>query len=262
MGSIHNARREEIATAGFNPFRQLNPDAFGQPADTGILLPTTALSYLVLAAVADLDAGDAVIGFRQYLDLVSYVGTASDETVGPPWYPLRQPVIDPLWHFIDGGDTWILTREPKRPTARLQGPLDMDTFLFRDTDSSALVYETATLGVPVLGPLMPGYLSLVTYTPPVIKGTKVLSIRDRRYPWTNQTMDRLKFEAEAPERWRLYVQVTQSNPATRNQPSFGEPTGNYQLPPEEGFPQQSYAADAVYGWVAGCLVIERGNVRR
>lgn len=260
MGSIHNARREEIATAGFNPFRQLNPDPFGQPASSGILLPTTPLVYLVLAAVADLDRGDALIGIRQYIDLVSYVGTTSDEELGPPWYPLRQPVVDPFFSLIDGGDTWILTREPKRPTARLQGPLDSDTFIFRDSDSSALVYESATLGVPALGPLMPGYLSLVAYTAPVIKGTKVLSVRDRRWPWTKQNLDRLSYEAEAPERWRLYVQVTQSDPETRNQPSLDTSNG-YALPPEEGFLQQSYAADAVYGWVAGALVIQRGNER-
>ncbi len=260
MSSIHHVRREEIATAGFDPFRQLNPDPFGQPASSGILLPTTPLSYLVLAAVADLDAGDAVIGIRQYIDLVSYVATADEERAAAPWYPLRQPVVDPFWHFIDGGDTWILTREPKRPTARLQGPLDSDTFIFRDTDSSALVYEMATLGVPVLGPLMPGYLSLVTYTAPVLKGTKILSVRDRRWPWTAQNLDRLSFEAEAPERWRLYVQVTQSDPSTRNQPSFDVSNG-YSLPPEEGFLQQDYADEAVYGWVAGCLVIQRGNKR-
>ena len=266
MSEIHAARREEIATAGFDPFRQLNPDAFGFPGSTGILLPASPFTYLVLAAVGDLDRGDSVVGIRQYIDLVSYVGTSTPpppglpDPPGPPWYPLRQTIPDPMWHAIDGGDTWILTREPKRPTARLQGPLDQDTFIFRDSDSSALVYETAALGVPVFGPLLPGYLALVAYTAPVIKGTKVLAVRDRRWPWTKQANQRIEYECEAPERWRLYVMVTQTNPLTRNRPTF-TCTDNYSLPPQEGFLQQTYGAEAVYGWVAGALIIQRGNRR-
>ena len=248
-------RREEIATAGFDPFRQLDPDAFNAPASTGLLMPALPVTYLALLAVADLAAGDSVIGLRQYLDLLTIIASG-EESPSAPYYPLPQPVISPGFRFIDGGTTWILTRQPKREPSRLRGPVDMDSFIFRDSDGSAVVYETAT--VNPAPPIFAGtYLAVSAYTPPAVQGTKVLAVRDIRWPWGTQSNDRLQFRCEAPERWRFYCMLTQTNPETRNTPSI-DPSNGYVLPPEQGF-IQNYASTARYGWVAGAMIIQRGK---
>jgi hypothetical protein len=266
MPRVHFPRREEIATAGFDPFRQLAPDAFGSPASTGILLPPApGFQYRVLLCSADLDVGDSLIGLRQYIDLVAYVGSGEGGG-GAPIYPVRQPIDDgdPMFRLIDGGDTWTLTREPKVSPPRVQGPFDQDSFIFRDSEGSALVYEAA--GFPALSPF-PGYLGLNAYTPPPMRGTKVLSVRDRRWPWTKQSNRRIDYQCDSPARFRFYVDVLQSNPATRNIPSLTVGDG-YSLPPPEGFLQQTFGGPdgpagglAVYGWVAGAMIIQRGDRR-
>lgn len=255
-------RREEIATQGFDPFRQLDPDAFGAAGSTGLYVPAFPTTYTFLLAVADLDAGDSIIGLRQYLDLLALIGTTDGELTVAPYYPLLQPITEqnPRFRLVDGGDTWILTREPKANAARPRGPVDQDSFRQRDSESAALVYETAAFGGP---PFPPGYGSLTAYTPPAIRGTKVLAVRDRRWPWVKQSNQRLDFVSDKPERWRFYCVLTQSDPATRNNPTIPSGSGGYVLTPEQGF-VQSFPALARYGWVAGDMIIrrERGPRRR
>jgi hypothetical protein len=270
-------QREELASVGFDAYRQLAPDPFGAPASTGLQVPPLpGVRYRFLAAVGDLGVGDAVVGLRFYSDIAAiFTPTIFHEVLQysgePPYWPIRRPIVSPMWRFSDGDVTATLTREPRPPVHRVQGPLDQDSFVFDDADSPALVYATAAFP---LAPVLPGYLGLSAYTPPAMHGQKVMVIRDLpRYPWESDAVERLNFPSDKPTRWRLYIDVLQSDPDERFEPvlfpSAFFPNGPSELAeslcPEDQFlqllasyPPTSNVPQAQYFSVAGLIIIQRG----
>jgi hypothetical protein len=150
-------------------------------------------------------------------------------------YPLVRPVVTYNWRFVDAAWVWTLTREPLSSFMRKIGPFDQDSFMFQDSSSAALLYAFATF--PPF-PIFPGYLGMTSYTPPALKGSKVLVAQDIRWPFDSpQTNEELWIPVRRPERWRLYCDVVQTDPVNRNSIAT-TPTDVRQvegLPPEEEF---------------------------
>jgi hypothetical protein len=238
--------RNELTAAGFDDFRQLAvsgsaDDPIAMPARTGLRVPPKAVgqAYRFLLAAADLDVGDTLVGLRQGLEIGAMIGNVGDGgAILPPIYPLVRPVVTYNFRFVDGAQIWTLTSEPLAPFVRQPGPWDQDSFVFRDAGSSALVYATASF--PAL-PLLPGYLGLSAYTPPAMLGTKVIVARDIRWPFDeSQSNQELWQPVDRPTRYRLYCDVLQTNPLTRNSPNLGGGTDVRQvtgLTPETEFVQ-------------------------
>jgi hypothetical protein len=238
--------RSEVTAAGFDDFRQLVAtgsvtDPLAGPDATGIRIPPAAVpaAYRILLCVLDLDIGDTLIGIRQGMEIGGIVSSSDDSgTPLPPLYPEIRPVETFGWHFIDGAWVWTLTSEPLAPPYRRTGPFDQDSFNFEDAGASALVYATAHF--PAV-PLLPGYLGLDAYTPPGMRGKKIVTARDIRWPFDeDQSNAELWIPVRRPTRFRLYCDVKQTDPEIRNAPTIGTSTDVRQvegLVPEEEFLQ-------------------------
>jgi hypothetical protein len=265
-----HAVRETITSVGFDDFRQLNPDGFMSPGRTGIRIPPVPTSqlaspYLVVLAVADLLPGDRLCAVRLGMEIGQYVNTTDfplppgSIIPPPPIYFEVRSVVTYNWRFQDGGQTFVLTREPLKPRVQTSGPFDMDTFRFRD-GRSAMVYASA--GFP-LAPALPGYLGLNAYSAPAMRGRAVWTSRDLVYPWDKAlSEDDLWLDVEIPTRFRLYCHVQQTNPL----PPGGRTTTTFAPPasfplyatgavPEENFLQ--VFSLAVYWAAFGRLIVER-----
>lgn len=267
--------REDISAAGFDDFRQAevaggSGDPLVAPTGSGIRIPLQPLvnvAYRVLLAVVDLDDGDAIVGIRQGAEIGAIAGGGVEGAPLAPMYPVVRPVVTYNWAFVDSRWVWTLTRQPL-PTASIRrGPLDQDSFSFEDSTSSALVYATATIPAPA-GAALPGYLGLTAYTPPALRGTPKMVLRDIRYPWDGaNSEENVYFRVERPERWRLYCDVMQTNPVTRNAPTLGTNTNTLatSMPPEEMFLQfcqglsTSFAVLPVVWRVHGRVIVERSR---
>lgn len=249
--------REEIATVGFDDFATLAPDAFGVPVRTGIRLPALAgVRYRVLCASAQLDEGDAVTHLRQFLQVGSQYSTSIDPPNVPPFYPFVQDVRTSTWKFNDGNVVWSLTTEPNPPFRATVGPWDQASFHYDDADGAALLYATAGFP-PVKG--LPGYLALNAYTPPPMRGTLALVMRDMRNPWDDLHADQIRIPIVRPTKIRVYADVLQTNASTRYVPSLATETNPYNvtgLCPEDNMLQ--LFRDSLRYWAVGCaLGIER-----
>lgn len=261
--------RDQVMAAGYNEFFQGFPLP---PASTGIripLLPLTNTFYRVLCARLDLDDGDAITGIRQGIDIGAIAGTAVEGFPIAPMYPIVRPVVSPNWTFVDAMWRWVLTREPMSAPQRIPatGPLDQDSFVFEDSSSPALVYATAAIPV-FAGAALPTYTGLTAYTPPALRGKVKAEIREIRWPVDQSTPEgNLFFRVERPERWRLYCDVMQTNPTTRNTPTLGGATNTLAsaLPAEELFLQfcqnisTSLASLPIVWRVHGGIVYERAR---
>lgn len=268
--------RQEVTAAGFDDFKAGvttggSFDPLYGPNSTGIRIPPFASpnAYRVLCAVANLDAGDMVVGIRQGLELGAIIGSV-DDSGNPiaPMYPLLRPVVTYNWRFIDAAWVWTLTRQPLAPWSYQVGPNDSDTFAFRDSLSPAMLYAAATFPAT---PIFPGYIGLNSYTPPAMQGSKVLVARDIRWPFdSDQADDELWIPVRRPERWRLYCDVLQTNPTTRNEPTIGTNTDVRQitgLVPEEEFlqfckPLANLAVAPIVWRAHGRLVVQRVRKER
>jgi hypothetical protein len=214
MGRGRHARDVfETASFGFDDYLQtVGSDPTLGSSGLGLRVPALAgVRYLFLGARADLDAGDAVVGFRQLLTIAEPTNNSEEERTVPPLVPVERPVVTPEWHPPDAYTSWHLMAEPKAPAgARAVGPFDQESFVFEDSNSPALLYETAAFGGV---PTAPGYLGLTAYAPPVMRGTSLVTLRDIRAPWHKVTP--LRYEVQRPTTVRFYVACLQTDPATR-----------------------------------------------
>lgn len=237
--------RRQVTAAGFDDFRQLAVggtinDPLAAPVSTGLRVPPALVgaAYRFLLCVADLEEGDTIVGIRQGMEIGAMIAMVGDSGILPPIYPLVRPVTTYNWRFVDGGQVWTLTSEPKAPPYRTTGPFDQESFSWRDAGASALVYASAAFPG---SPLLPGYLGLTAYTPPAMQGHKVLTARDLRWPFDSpQADEELWIPVDRPTRFRLYCDVLQTDPVMRNHPTLGTDTNVRQITgnvPEEEFVQ-------------------------
>lgn len=247
--------RHEYASTGFDDHLQLvGGDGAGTPEGSGLRVPNQpGFRYRFLCASVDLLAGDTIIGIRQAVELWGYP-TSDEETNFS--YPFRLLVTNPFWHFIDGFITWTLTTESTPPPDHHYSVDESRSFAFEDSNAPALLFESVLLGSP---PQFPGYLGLVEYTPPGIKGTSELTLRDLRYLSTSNAADQnLRIEADGALRARLYCDVLQTDPSTRVQPGH---VGGF-LGDEDAFATQTFPNTAVYGLVFGSIQVASPDRRR
>jgi len=253
--------RHEHASVGFDDFLELvGGDAAGTPEGTPLRVPLApGFRYRFLTAVCDLQAGDAVVGLRQAIELWAPQPTSGgEEGPRPPIYPFRLPVTTPFWHFVDGFVTWTLTFESTPPAAHRFDPNESRSFAFEDSTTPALLFESVHFPV---GPSEPGYLGLDGYTPPGMRGQPQLTMRDIRYPWGENARQSLRIVADGARRARLYCDVLQTDPETRNNPTLGG-AGTAFLCPEDLFVTQTFPDLAVYGAVAGAIRVARRRAGR
>jgi len=266
MVAVAMRKRHEVAAFGFDDFAQLSGRP---PLAMGLRVPALAqpegatvnLTYRFLLAAAMLGPRDAIVGIRQYLEIASLIGPPTDDVPAPtPLYPEVHRVTTPGWHFPDGAVTWTLTAQPlaARNARGRTGPYDMDSFIFEDCDTAALVYQDAAFASP---PPSPGYLGLSDYTAPALCGSTLLTLRDLRYPWSESEFFAVRYEASSPLRVRLYADVQQTNPDSRTVPTLDfssaqqapfVPAG---IAHEEAF-LQLFADSAQYFRVGGALIVE------
>jgi hypothetical protein len=252
MPSIH---REEVVSAGFDDFLASLPES----ASTGLRIPRAKLPqrYRFLLDVVVLERGDAIVGLRQLLTLAAVVFSGEGDLA--PGYPYEREVVSPVWRFPDTGPPkWTLTAEPESaPRDTPTGPNDQDTFVFRDSDTPALVYSTAHF--PAV-PLAPGYLGLDGYTPPAMQGTPILWARDMRLPWQATEFQSMRIMATRPTRFRFYLDLLQSDPATRvNLPPPANTVALASWPalaPEDLF-TLLFPGSAIYWRAAGSILVEK-----
>lgn len=245
-------RRDEVASKGLDIWRQLAPDAFGNASNTGIQIPPEpGFSYRALVGVVDLDAGDVLVGLRQMVMLLARKPTGSDAP--DHFYPFWFPVTSATWRFVDGGTTWTLTEEPFTPKPSRQGPFDSESFVWRDADAPAMLYETA--GFP-MAPRLPGYLGLNDYTAPPMRGTPILVTHDLRWPFQeSQSNSELWIPVKRPMRYRFYCDVLQTGGITPPAITAGTPPLYVVkgIEPEEQY-LQIFGRLAIYGSVAARMI--------
>lgn len=215
LGAAVGRARDVLETASFG-FDDYLAGVGGDPAfgysSVGLRVPVLAgVRYLFLGARADLDPGDAVVGYR-LLATQGFADNGSSEAPDvAPLLPFERPIEAPQWHPPDGFISWHLMGEPKAPAGAWRaGPLDQESFVFEDSSTPALLYETATIPSPAAAP---GYLGLTAYAPPVMRGTSILTLRDLRAPWHKPA--KMRFEIDRPTTIRFYIAVRQTDPSTR-----------------------------------------------
>lgn len=244
----------ETASFGFDDYLAgVGGDPTLSASSVGLRVPALAgVRYLFLGARVDLDPGDAIVGYRQ-LATIGFADNGSDEAPSAaPLLPIERPIAAPQWHPPDAFISWHMMGMPKAPAGAWRaGPLDQESFIFEDSSTPALLYETATIPSPAAAP---GYLGLTAYAPPTMRGTSILTLRDMRQPWHKP--GRMRFEIDRPTTVRFYISVLQTDPATRFaltlDPSDFTVNG---LTEEDNFGQAF--PDYVYWRVGVGLIVER-----
>lgn len=260
---MHSKRRHEVASAGLDDFFA---NLTGQ--NTGLRIPTAAvgavsglpLDYLFLLHTVDVTPGDALVGLAQFLSMGA-PQTISESTI---LYPFERQVQSVLWKFPDTYYEWILTEDKVQPSGGAAGANDSDSFAFEDSQTPALLYETVHF--PAVPPA-PGYLGLDDYTAPGVRGSIVLTVRDLRWPWTDlQSFPSLWLTPNKSTRYRFYLRIRQTNPATRIRLPIDQ-TAWAKFPdvftPEDGYlvaSQTLLGTDTAQWWrCAGRIIYQSGK---
>jgi len=244
---MHSKRRHEVASAGLDDFFA---NLTGQ--NTGLRIPAAAvgavsgvpLDYLFLLHSVDVAPGDALVGLAQFLSIAAPQTISESSAL----YPFEREVTSVLWKFPDTFYEFILTEDKVKPSGQASGPFDSDSFVFEDSQTPALLYETVHF--PAVPPA-PGYLGLDDYSPPGVRGSPVLTVRDLRWPWTDlQSFPSLFLAPNANTRFRFYLRIRQTNPATRFHLPI-DATAWSKFPgvfaPEDGYLAASQGAGSVLG---------------
>lgn len=245
----------ETVSFGFDDFLQtVGGDPTGGASGFGLRVPALpGVRYLFIGARADLDAGDAVVGFRQFASLGFAANNDENDPTSPPLTPIERPIWTPQWHPPDGFASWHLMAEPKAPAGpRAVGPWDQESFVFEDSNAPALLYETAAFAG---GATAPGYLGLTGYTPPVMRGTSLVTLRDMRGEWKD--ISPLRYEVQRPTTVRFYVSVLQTDPTNRFVADLDPSDFTIAGLTEEDNYAQAFPRDYVYWRVAVSLLVER-----
>lgn len=261
----------ESASFGFDDFLTgVGGDPARTPTNVGLRVPAfvpvdaliNPLGYLFLGARVDLDPGDRIVGYRTLASIGIAFNASTEVPTAAPLVPYERQIESPGWRFVDGMIDMHLTEEPQAPARVQAGPFDQESFVFEDSSSPALLYETAHF--PAV-PAAPGYLGLDGYTPPPLRGvTEVLTLRDVRTRW--QRYSKLRIDVERPTTYRFYIRVVQSvatavegGPPARFQPTI--PPTDYTiegLTKEDNFVQAF--PKAIYWRVGVSLLVERRSV--
>lgn len=250
----------EAASFGFDDYLQtLGSDPTLSAASVGLRVPALpGVWYLFLGARADLDPGDAIVGFRQLATIAQAVSATPETPTLAPLQPFERQIEAPQWHPPDGFISWHLTVQPlAQAGARRAGPLDQESFVLEDSSTPALVYETAT--IPPLPPA-PGYLGLSAYTPPMMRGVSILTLRDLRGDTWRHDPAPMRFTIDRPTAVRFYIAVRQTDPTA---PRIALAPAEFLiegLEPEDNFAQ---AFPRFQYWRVGVsLLIERARKRK
>ena len=266
--------RSEIVTAGPNPeFGFIGSDPYKTNAYTGLVVPQTPSSaignsrYLFLLARTSVGTGEKnsaenlgirLVGIRQYAEIIARIpaGTPPLAAEGGPaagsTVTFRKEIESPLWHPPDGDISWHVMVVPKVFRDK-RNPSNTDGFMFQDSTSPALLYQT---GAP----------SGVGYTPPnggrpwgTALAASLGNMHELRYRWRTERSEQvLDIPLPAPCDIALFASVRQNDPATNpvfaniatNTPAFTA------LSNEDRF-LVAYAAFAQYGAIAGALVFDQ-----
>jgi len=224
--------RHELLSQGFDDFLSLlGPPKSGlfTPTSVGVKIPVLpsssnkGLPYTVLCARCDLDKGERLVGFAQYLTIAAMISVAEADPASPPVPPVElyeRDVVTPGWRFSDVPPVeWWVTVEPKIARA-WPGPFDAlySSFSYQDSGDASMVYATAAF--PAI-PLIPGYLGLNAYTPPVMLGMPWYVCRDLHYPMQLNEFLALRYVAPTTMTVRIYARVPQTDPSARNDAPAG-----------------------------------------
>ncbi len=267
--SVLDDGRFEIVTNGPNAeFGFLRSDPYGTNAYTGLVVPTapsTSIAnarYLFMLARASFTnsenngayEGVRLVGIRQYVELIARIPARQaplSQNSGPPagsTVSFRKEITSPLWHPQDGNISWhVMVISPGQRDHR--NPLNADGFMFQDSNSPALLYQTT-------GPYVPPNAGR-PWGDPI--GASLGNIHDLRYPWrTDLSEYPLDIPIPVPCDVVLFASVRQNDPALN--PVLSDAVNANQqfmaLGPEDQF-VVAYPTFAQYGVIAGALVFDQ-----
>jgi hypothetical protein len=261
--------RFEVVTNGPNPeFGFIGSDPYNTNAYTGLVVPPTPSSeiggarYLFLLARASFGTGEQspdrcgvrLVGIRQYADLVARVPAGTSPPLASEGGPatgstvtFHKEITSPLWHPPDGNISWhvMIINKVRRDT---RNPANTDGFIYEDSLSPALLYETGA-------PDGTGYTAPNGGRPwgkPI--GASLGNIHDLRYPWRTTRSERvLDIPLPVSCDVALFASVRQNSPDLT--PSITDCCALSALSPEDQF-LIAYSDFAQYGTIAGALVFD------
>src|SRR5271154_3298736 len=141
------AGRYEIVTAGLDPaLGFIGSDPYEASVYTGLIVPSASSAsigderYLFMLARTSFQSGEKgvrLVGIRQYADLVALI----PGNEGDPFQVFHQEIKSPMFHPPDGNISWHVMVIPQtfRDT---RNPANADSFIFQDSVSPALLYQT------------------------------------------------------------------------------------------------------------------------
>lgn len=263
---LHNGRYELVTVGPNTEFGFIGSDPYGTNAYTGLVVPSIPSAelggarYLFMLARASFSTaeqssdnlGVRLVGIRQYAELVARLpaGATPLGESGPPTgstVTFRKEIRSPLWHPLDGDISWhvMIVNKVQRDT---RNPANADGFIFQDSLSPALIYQTA-----------------VPYTPPNGGrpwGTPIAAslgnIHELRYRWRADNSEYvLDIPIPTPCDVILFASVRQNDPSLN--PTLADPafTPQFAALSEEDQFVVAYSAVAQYGSIAGALVFDQ-----
>lgn len=267
-----DAGRYELVTAGpNNEFAFLGSDPWRTNAYTGLVVPPTPSSqiggarYLFMLARASFGFGEQsydkcgvrLVGIRQYAELIARIpGRTSplSDSAGPPagsTVVFRREIENPLWHPPDGNISWHVMVLNNVYRDR-RNPANADGFIYQDTKSPALLYQTAA-------PYSPPNAGRPWGTP---LAASLGNIHELRYRWRGDESEYvLDVPLPVPCEVALFASVRQSDPARNPVLADTNLTQQFEALSSEDQFLIAYAQFAQYGAIAGALVFDE-NIER
>jgi hypothetical protein len=260
------AGRNEVVTNGPNPeFAFIGSDPYDTNAYTGLVVPATPTSqvggrYLFLLARQSFSTGEQssdrrgvrLVGIRQYAELIARIPSRVSPLAtnsGPPvggTVIFRKEIDSPLWHPPDGDISWhvMIINKVQRDT---RNPSNADGFMYQDSLSPALLYQTAAPYTPPNGGRPWG-------TP---IGASLGNIHELRYRWRSDYSEyALDIPIPVPCDVVLFASVRQNDPTLN--PTLADPTSSAfsALSSEDQF-LTAFNNYVQYGSIAGALVFDQ-----
>jgi hypothetical protein len=266
--SVLDMGRFEMVTNGPNAeFGFISSDPYGTNAYTGLVVPATPSAsiggarYLFMLARASFTTGEQssdrrgvrLVGIRQYAELVTRLPAGqsplgSGES-GPPTgstITFRKEILSPLWHLPDGNISWhvMIINKVQRDT---RNPANADGFIYQDSLSPALLYQSTAPYVPPNGGRPWG-------TP---LAASLGNIHELRYHWRADNSEYvLDIPIPVPCDVVLFASVRQNNPELNPTLASADLTQQFEaLGPEDQF-MVAYQG-VQYGTIAGALVFDQ-----
>lgn len=246
------AGRHEIVSAGRDPaIGFVGSDPYKAATYTGLVVPSASSAsigdarYLFMLAREQFQAGEKgvrLVGIRQYADLVAFIPGAEE---GDPLQTFHQEIKSPMFHPPDGNISWHVMVIPKtfRDT---RNPANADSFIYQDSYSPALLYQTSAPYSPPNGG-RPWGVSI---------GASLGNIHEMRYPWRDTHVEHLlDIPIPLPCDVALFASVRQNRVGTNPSGVNMSAVQIASLSREEQF-LVNFHATARYGRIAGSLVFE------